>query len=31
MVKGGHACMAGDAATATGGMHPTGMHSWFII
>ena len=25
----GHACMAGEMATATDGTHPTGMHSWF--
>ena len=24
-------CMAGETAIAAGGMHPTGMHSWFLL
>ena len=29
-VHGMEACVAGETATAAGGMHPTGMHSCFL-
>ena len=30
-VHGQGACMAGEMATAAGGMHPTGMHSCWVV